>query len=234
VTPPTLRATFGPFLIDAAARQLRRGDEDVHLSPKAFDLLCLLVAASPQVVTKEQLLDGIWPGTFVVESGLNVLVGEVRRALGDSASTPRFVRTAHGRGFAFAAAVARLDGPPTVPPASAPARGPQESTGFWLMDGRRRFALANGENRVGRDPRCGVWLDDSGISRQHAQLTLDATRGRAVIEDLGSKNGTFVRGQRTAGPTPLRDGDVVAFGDVELTYRQWSDRPTATVRRRRP
>lgn len=217
-----MRARFGPFTFDSDVRRLQEDGRDVHLSPKAFDLLCLLLEAAPHVVGKEPLMERIWPGTFVVETNLNVLVAEVRRALGDSASAPHYIRTVHGRGFAFAAPIVSLD---------AAAGG--DATGIWLVGESRRFALGDGETLVGRDPRCAVWLDEPGISRQHARLRVDTGAGTALLEDLGSKNGTFVARRRIDTPTSLHDGDRIQFGDVALTYRRWTDHPTATIRRRR-
>jgi DNA-binding winged helix-turn-helix (wHTH) protein len=98
----TLR--FGEFLLDSDARQLSRAGQDIRLSPKAFDLLCALLARRPDVLSKNDLLSAIWPDTFVVEANLNVVIGEIRRALGDDRQAPRFIRTVHGVGYAFCGA----------------------------------------------------------------------------------------------------------------------------------
>jgi len=96
-----VRVRFGDFILDSDARQLRRGNRDVHLSPKAFDLLVLLVQHRPAVLDKQDLHTRIWRDTYVGDANLNVLVGEIRKALDDDARQPRFVRTAHGIGYAF-------------------------------------------------------------------------------------------------------------------------------------
>ena len=96
---------FGAFTLDAATRRVMRGTLDVHLTRKAFDLLSLLVLDAPRVVTKTQLHDRLWPGTFVGEATLVSLIKELRRALDDRDRTARVIRTVHGVGYAFAATV---------------------------------------------------------------------------------------------------------------------------------
>jgi hypothetical protein len=76
---------FGDFVLDPGPRQLRRGEEERHFGPKAFELLELLLRQRPNVVTKEAIHDRLWPGTFVSASTLATVVGEVRSALDDDA-----------------------------------------------------------------------------------------------------------------------------------------------------
>ena len=95
----TLR--FGPFVLDLDTRQLTRGGGDIHLSPKAFELLETLILDRPKVLSKDVLQQRLWPETFVAEANLSNLVAEIREALGDRARSPLFVRTAHGFGYAF-------------------------------------------------------------------------------------------------------------------------------------
>jgi len=207
-----VKTRFGPFTVDSRTRQLLRDGREIHLSPKAFDLLCLLLERRPDVVRKEELHTRIWPDTFVVEANLNVLIGEIRRTLGDKALRPRFIRTVHGVGYAFCGDAADID--------IAPARGAR-ATPVWLVWNDRTFLLAGGETIIGRDPHCGVWLDVSGVSRQHARMRIETATRSASIEDLGSTNGTFVRGVPVEAPTPLADGDVIGIGLIELTFRAW-------------
>jgi len=211
-----MRVRFGPFTLDSDTRQLLRGEEDVHLSPKAFDVLCLLIVQRPSLVTKDELLMQIWRGAFVLEANLNVLIREVRQALADSAQTPRFVQTVHGRGFRFCGKVTNLD-------AAVPAEVP---TGFWLVGKSATFVLSEGDNVIGRDPRCNIWLDESGDSRRHAIIRVDPENRYAVLQDLESMNGTFVGPSRVESQATLADGDVIVIGSVQLTYRQWSNKPT--------
>lgn len=219
-----MKTRFGEFVVDADARQLLRGVEEIHLSPKAFDLLCLLVARRPNVVAKQEVFNRIWPDTFVVEANLNVLVGEIRRGLGDSAQAPRFIRTAHGVGYAFCADASDAGEQP-----SANAGRPILAR---LEAGNRTFSLESGDHTIGRDPRCGICLDDASVSRRHARIRVPVAGG-AVVEDLDSTNGTFVEGRRVKDARPLRDGDTVAIGSVALTFREGNGTLPVTRRVRR-
>src|SRR5688572_23610502 len=96
-----VRVRFGQFDLDSETRQLLRAGGEVHLSPKAFAVLSVLLAKRPNVVPKADLFGQIWPDVFVVDGNLNVLVGEIRRALDDDPQSPRFIRTVHGVGYAF-------------------------------------------------------------------------------------------------------------------------------------
>src|SRR5258705_9711151 len=97
----------GECTFDAVRRQVRRGDEPVHLSPRAFDLLALLIARRPRALSKDELLTALWPQTFVTEANLAGLIAEIRRELGEDAREPRFLRTVHGFGYAFSDGSAR-------------------------------------------------------------------------------------------------------------------------------
>ena len=96
-----MRIGFDAFTLDLDARQLTAGGRVIHLAPKALELLTILVLERPKAISKEMLQERLWPDTFVVDANLSNLVGEIRDALGDSARTPRFVRTVHGFGYAF-------------------------------------------------------------------------------------------------------------------------------------
>src|SRR5262245_48129891 len=100
-------ARFGPFTLDSPARQVRRGREIGHRTPKAFDVLAVLVKEAPRVVSKSEVHDRVWPGTFVSDATLAGVVKEVRRALDDRDADAPIVRTAHGVGYALAVAVER-------------------------------------------------------------------------------------------------------------------------------
>ena len=91
-----MRVLFGDFALDRAARQLFRGTEELHLEPRAFELLCLLLDRRPQAVSKVEIRDRLWPDTFVSESNLTGLVAQIRKALADGRRGARFLRTVHG------------------------------------------------------------------------------------------------------------------------------------------
>jgi DNA-binding winged helix-turn-helix (wHTH) protein len=216
-----VRARFDPFLLDTDTRQLMRDGAELHLSPKAFDLLSTLVEHRPRVVPKADLHTRLWPDTYVVEANLNVLVGEIRRVLGDSAKHPRFIRTVHGVGYAFCGSVADLKETPI----------PARQTACWVVARDRTFRLTDGENFVGRDPECAVWLDSDSVSRRHARIVVDSAARRLWLDDLASKNGTRRRGVSVRDRVELFDGDELTFGAVRVKFRSWSAATAAETRR---
>ena len=219
-----MRVGFADFTLDSDTRQLLLNKDEVALSTKAFDVLHLLVERRPNVVSKAELHDRIWPRTFVVDANLNVLVAEIRGALEDDPKAPRFIRTVHRIGYAFCGAAVDLS------PLPLPADAARHSR-CWLAWDAQTFPLVEGENVVGRDPRSTVWLDASGVSRRHARIRV--ANGQAMLEDLDSRNGTFLRDAPVAAPTPLEDGDVIRVGSIALRFRMWSaERAPQTERMR--
>ena len=198
-----MTSQFGPFTLDTARRQLTRDGGEVHLTPKAFELLVLLVQEAPRVVRKDELHERLWPGTFVSDATLVSLVKEVRRAIGDRSETTPIIRTAHRVGYAFVAPLKRV--------------APRASISWWVVVGSRRIPLAAGENLIGRDPAATVCLDAAGVSRRHARIVIEERN--AVLEDLGSKNGTAVGDRSVAGSIPLSDGDEIRIGPVVMLCR---------------
>ena len=91
---------FGPFSLDASRRQILHGRTPFHLTPKAFDLISILVTQAPRVVSKRELHDLLWPGTFVSDSSLTGLVKELRRVLQDDGLDVPVIRTVHRVGYA--------------------------------------------------------------------------------------------------------------------------------------
>ena len=203
-----MRVRFGAFVLDPEARELRRGDVPVPLSPKALDLLSVLVEHRPKAMAKSDLLDRLWPATFVVEKNLANLIGEIREALHDDPSNPRFIRTVHRFGYAFREAQSIDDGRPT------PRGGPIVYILKW--DGQGAM-LDEGTHIVGRDPDAEIFVNSTDASRRHAVITIAS--GRATVEDLGSKNGTLVGERRVNGATVLGDGDVIRIGSATLTVK---------------
>ena len=214
--PPDARAgragagviRFGPFSLDAATRQLLRDGREQPLSPKALQLLLSLAANRERAVSKGELQQHLWPSTFVAETNLASLVAEIRRALDDDAASPRVIRTVHRFGYRFIGQVEEQASPSAaVPPVAK----------HWLVWEARRVPLAEGVNLIGRAPDASVWIDAPGVSRQHAQLVIEDDV--AILEDLGSKNGTYVTGTRVSTPRQLEDGDQIRLGSVVVTFR---------------
>jgi DNA-binding winged helix-turn-helix (wHTH) protein len=201
--------TFGEFRLDRDTRQLLRGVEPLHLTPKAFDLLLSLLDSRPKALPKEELLERLWPGTFVAEANLPVLIREIRTVLADDARAPRFVRTVQRYGYAFS-------GPAAEEPVQATGTEPAVSP-WYLVWETRRIPLAVGENRLGRDRSVPIWFDLPGVSRQHAAIEVDGVG--ATLRDVGSKNGTFLGGERLTAPIALKDGDEIRIGTVRIVSR---------------
>jgi TolB-like protein/DNA-binding winged helix-turn-helix (wHTH) protein/Tfp pilus assembly protein PilF len=194
---------FGAFELDSDLRQLTRGGAEIHLTPKAFDLLLLLVAETGRVVRKTELHKRLWPSTFVSDATLVSLVKELRRALDDRDSGAPIIRTAHGVGYAFIAPIER--------------QAPQPAeVSRWINAGSRRIPLHPGDNLIGRDPASAICLDEAGVSPRHARIVV--SEQGALVEDLGSKNGTSVETVPVTGQVPLNDGDQLQVGPVVIIY----------------
>jgi DNA-binding winged helix-turn-helix (wHTH) protein len=214
-----MRLTFGECVFDSATREVTRGGEAVHVSPKAFRLLELLLKSRPRALSKSELKGAIWPGTFVLETNLANLAAELRAGLGERGRRSRFIRTVHGFGYAFSGEAVEED--------SKDRHG--GASGIALIADERTFALADGENVLGRDPAAEVFLDDTAVSRRHARITVRGSQ--ATLEDLGSKNGTFLGGKPVTAPALLRDADAILLGSVLLTVRLADpERSTRTLR----
>ncbi len=200
-----MRFLFGDCVFERGARRLTRAGVHVRLTPKALLLLECLLERRPSVVSQQELRDLLWPGTFVGMNSLSQVVVELRRAVGGRGRDP--IRTAYGAGYAFDRDVVEE----AEPSASAPA-GPR----CLLRWGAVEIPLRQGENVLGRDLRCECRIASSGVSRRHARIDLRGSK--AVIEDLGSKNGTHVRGRRVERPTSLADGDVILLGREPVVF----------------
>jgi DNA-binding winged helix-turn-helix (wHTH) protein len=196
---------FGSFALDVPRRRLSRGPTSIHVTPKAFDLLQILIEEAPRIVEKRELHERLWPRTFVSDATLVGLVKELRRALDDRDPESPVIRTAHRVGYAFCPDVVR--GAPTH---AAPVY-------HWIVLDGRRTALEEGEHVIGRNPASHVCLDAPGVSRSHARVVVDGPVVR--LTDLGSKNGTTVNDQPVTGDVELRDGDRIAFGSAVVVYR---------------
>jgi DNA-binding winged helix-turn-helix (wHTH) protein len=211
-----VRVRFADFTLDSATRQLLHpGRGEIRLSPKAFDLLAALIEQRPRVLDKTDLHRRIWPDTHVVDANLNVLIAEIRRALEDSRGDAKFIRTVHAIGYAFCGEAVELRDR-SAPRNTTPVR-------FWLVWNERVIVLEDGDNTVGRDPQCSVWLDASGVSRRHACIRTVRGDDAVLLQDLGSKNGTLVQNLPISGQVRLTDGAAIQIGSVELKLRVWSE-----------
>ena len=201
-----MRVQCGEIRIDGITRQIWKGSEPIHLTRKAFDLLLLLLSQRPAVVSSAAIHAHLWPDTFVAESSVQRLVFDIRQALGDDGQRQALIRTVHGVGYAFGGDAAAIDDSPAA----------SVRVLAWLVAPNRRVPLHEGENVLGRAGDEVIVIDAATISRRHARIVVS---GRAWVEDLGSKNGTWVGDTKIGGPTPLADGDALRLGSVRFTFR---------------
>ena len=163
-----IRYRFGPFVLDPAIRQLARETTPIPLPPKAFDILVLLVRTRERVISKQELLDAIWPDTAVIENTLTQRIREIRDALGDDAQEPRWVKTVSRVGYRFIGEVVEesirgaLPGrspsnPPVADAVSRHARALDEPAGIakrgWPPSSRGIYAAVLARHRAQRPRR---------------------------------------------------------------------------------
>jgi len=203
-----MRLVFGDCVFDPGTREVLRGGRAAALPQKAFSLLELLIARRPNAVSKEEIHEHLWPGTYVSDASVANLVADLRAALGDDARKPRAIRTVHRFGYAFRAEVKEAEARRT------PTSGRVSCRILW--DGRE-IHLRDGENVIGREPEAVVWIDDASVSRRHARIVVGADG--AALEDLGSKNGTKLQGQKIREVSPLKDRDVIQIGPASMVLR---------------
>jgi DNA-binding winged helix-turn-helix (wHTH) protein len=209
--------SFDAFTLDVSRGCLRRGGEDVKLRPKSFDVLKYLVENPGRLVGKEELIRAVWRNAFVTDNSLVQCLIEIRRALGDDAQA--IIRTVPRRGYIFDTSVIEADH--TAPNGRAPII-------HWLICEGREQSLPDGSHLIGRDVSASISLRSPTVSREHARVVIGG--GVAMLEDLGSKNGTFVHGEAVTAPVRLADGDEIRIGAFKLIFRiVSSDGATATA-----
>jgi len=196
---------FGPFVLDVSERRLLRDGLPVSLTPKAFDLLCVLVMRHGHLVMKEQLLEQVWPDTAVEEASLNRCVSVLRKALGDGVAGQRYIETVPKRGYRFVATAMQL--PPVAPAAEAETPAPPTPT---AQPGAAMAQLAARSTDIGGvrrglmavvvlliaavlayatfiDVREGRTLAASKPTPVHRQVTFGATEGSPSISPDGRR-----------------------------------------------
>ena len=208
---------MGPIVVDVGLHVVRRDGVDIHLAPKAFELLLILVRNQPNAVSHAELHAALWPGIHVSETSLAALVTQLRKALGDTPDGGRVIRTLHRVGYALIG--------DAVVAGHSPAAGTPVCRLIWRG---QTIDVPAGESVIGRDRGCAVQIDADSVSRQHAKMHV---AGREVsIEDLGSKNGTWVAGERIDGTAALTDGTSFRLGSETVRFEiAVDDRPTKTV-----
>ncbi len=161
---------FGPFIVDRISYRVLRSDSPLELTPKLLDLLLHLLDHSGALVTKEQLLDALWPGANVTENALAQAVSELRQALGDDAAAPRFIKTVARRGYRFISPVERIE--PSSP----------------VVTGPRQAAAPTPANAAGNDQSIAV-MDFTNVSGDPDSAWLSAGIAETVTADLRALGG---------------------------------------------
>ncbi len=186
--------------------RITRGATLVHLRPKLMDLLVELAKRAGEVVPKEVLIEAVWARKFVAESALSTAVAGLRKELGEEAGEPRYIESVPKRGYRLVAA---------VEPVEHDAAGQAGAT--CCSSSAVGACLSGRVNTSSAARRRGGTHDSTDVSRHHARIVVRA--GAATIEDLGSKNGTFVGGERVTEPRALCNGDQVRVGGVLIVFR---------------
>jgi predicted ATPase/DNA-binding winged helix-turn-helix (wHTH) protein len=169
---------FADFRLDPANACLWRGTQSLALTPKAFEVLHYLVSHPDRLVSKDELLDAVWPETAISDAVVRIAIGEVRRVLGDTAQAPRFIATVYRRGYRFLAPVTHAD-PPDAASAPSPAVAPEPTLPYRLSEVARPL--------VGREAVLArlhaVWAQARQGQRQVLFLTGEPGIGKtAVVE----------------------------------------------------
>jgi DNA-binding winged helix-turn-helix (wHTH) protein len=219
-----VRVAFGDCEFDTVGHVLRRHGRAIPLSPRAFRLLEVLLDRRPEVISKADLLEQLWPGTFVSDASLHNLVTEVRAAIGDTPQASRFIRTVPRCGYGF-------HGDAREATTTEPLTSNRAHIGPLLISKQHEWSLSEGSNLVGRDRDCAVSIDSPGVSRRHARIVVSS--GAATIEDLGSKNGTYLNGQLVTEATTLDDGSQMRVGPVTMVFRRMGALPSTVTQRQR-
>jgi hypothetical protein len=205
-----MRLRFGDCVFDADARQVIRAERPVAVSPKAFELLGLLISSRPNAISKAQIQDRLGPTftfpprTFRTSSASCAPLSATR--LGSQASSAPCP----------ASATPFAHPPEPKEPRGEQVRGQLDAV-YTLVWGTREIALDPGTTSSVGGREALIWIDDASVSRRHARISIGPSG--ATIEDLGSKNGTYVGGRKLHKPSPLVHRDVVTIGPATLTLR---------------
>ncbi len=201
---------FDEFELDVAAYALRRAGQRIKLEKIPMEVLVLLVRNAGILVNRTEIHAALWGSDVFVDEGaaINTAVRKIRRALGDDVEHPRFIETVVGKGYRFIAPL-ETDG-------SGMERVNHRLPNYVMTRGKRQFVLDSGQNLLGRDPDAAVYIDHPSVSRRHARVSIDSAR--AVVEDLKSRNGTFLDGRRVEIPTEIQNGAIIGLGPITLTF----------------
>ncbi len=201
---------FGPFQLDPQAAELRRDGHRIELRAKCLHLLEFLLQNGGKLVSRQVLLEHIWSDVVVGQETLSRTITEIRQALGDPAEAPQYIETVPRRGYKFIAPVTRAHRATTH--------------ALFIVHRHQEYPLPEGDHIIGRGQDVAVHLYTPLMSRHHARIRV---RGNQLtLEDLGSKNGTLVNGERVNGTVELHSGDSIHVGGELLIVRSATDSTT--------
>jgi DNA-binding winged helix-turn-helix (wHTH) protein len=206
---PDHRFRLGAWLVEPKLNRISAGETTVQLELRVMQLLVLLASRPGELFSRFEILDSVWRSRFVADNTLTHAVAEIRGALGDDPRRPTYLQTIPKRGYRLIAPVSRLE--PVRPPR------PGILARFRLVGPDGETVLREGENLIGRAPDSAVPIASVKVSRRHARILVEG--GRAVLEDLESKNGTYLDGQRLTAPVELGHGDEIRIGRHAALFR---------------
>jgi DNA-binding winged helix-turn-helix (wHTH) protein/tetratricopeptide (TPR) repeat protein len=219
------KASFGPFVVDRNAYRITQDGRPIDLTPKLLDLLILLVDHAGALVTKEMLLESLWPGANVTDNALTQAVSELRQALGDPAGSPVYIKTVARRGYRFVAPICQAAVVET-----APAAVPDDDTvavldftnvtndpdAAWLSAGIAE-TVSNDLRSVGRFRVVDRWRVSDAVRRNGGAIHDVAAALRVRLVAIGSFQVNGERVRITARLVDVVSGDAVADAKVDGT-----------------
>jgi DNA-binding winged helix-turn-helix (wHTH) protein len=204
---------LGPWLVEPKLNRISDSDTSLQVDLRVMQLLVFLASRAGEVVSRYEILDAVWDTHFVADNTLTRAIAEIRRTLGDDPRHPTSIETIPKRGYRLIA--------PVTPLEAAPSESAEGLPRFRLVGSAGEFELHEGDNLIGREPGLEVTIASSNASRRHARIVIEGER--AVLEDLGSKNGTFVGDAQLTEPTELSHGAEIRIGRKAAVLRFLAD-----------
>lgn len=195
--------------------RVSRGGAFVQIEIRMMQVLTYLAERAGAVVSRRELFDAVWSTEFVSDNALTHAVAEIRKALGDNARKPAYIETVQRRGYRLIAPVRGL----------RPGDRGSRQVSCWLISESSTIPLHPGETVIGRDVDADIRIESPKVSRHHARITVEGNR--AVLEDLGSVNGTSVNGAGLDAPRVLLHGDEIQIGRRVQAFRFACNSPDA-------
>jgi DNA-binding winged helix-turn-helix (wHTH) protein len=222
--PKQMAYRFGPFVYDPVSRGLLHGGVEIALTHKSRELLLLFLHNPGRLLTREQIIEKVWPDVAVTDDALRFQLTELRKAFGEEGG--EFIRTIRREGYRWEEPVRAAANRPVL--VARDDTGERLAPRYRLVLETREVQLLDGENVVGRDADAALWIDHSSVSRRHARVVV--VDGKVTLEDLESKNGTHLNGKKIQRRTTLKDGDEVRIGPETMVFRSLSPGTTQTER----